>query len=297
MRVPAFLTSLFCSLPYRQIKQNTSTGMDSPVMSNPHNSINWPGWLFKCTGIFLLLILVDAALYGQDTGTIKNKWHYLAEPYVMFPNMNGTAGLGNLPDAEVNADAGDIFNHLQFGAMLYFEAHNDHWAISSDVLYMSLKQDVAGAHGILSGEAQAKQLGWELAGLRKLSPWLEVGGGILLNSLKSNLDLRFTDSSGTITKSKGLTQTWVDPTIIARITIPTKGKFSAQFRGNIGGFGIGSKLSWQLQAYAGYRFSKLFELQLGYRVIGVDYEKGSGEDRFLYDVNTFGPVVRFGFHF
>ena len=86
----------------------------------------------------------------------------------------------------------------------------------------------------------------------------------------------------------------MDPTIIARVKLPLKGKFSAQFRGNIGGFGIGSKLSWQLQAYAGYRFSQLFELQLGYRVIGLDYEKGSGEDRFLYDVDTFGPVLRFG---
>jgi hypothetical protein len=29
----------------------------------------------------------------------------------------------------------------------------------------------------------------------------------------------------------------------------------------------------------------------------VDYEKGSGQDRFLYDINTFGPVVRLGFNF
>ena len=74
--------------------------------------------------MFLFLVLGTIS-YAQDTTAAKNKWHYLAEPYVVFPNMNGTAGQGNLPDADVKADAGDIFSHLQFGAMLYFEAHND----------------------------------------------------------------------------------------------------------------------------------------------------------------------------
>jgi hypothetical protein len=251
----------------------------------------------ECLFVLVLCLAAISKSSAQDTAGVKNKWHYLLQPYAMFPNMNGTAGLGNLPDADVNADAGDIFSNLEIGAMLYLEAHNDHWAISSDLLYMDLKQDVAGKYNILTGEAVAKQLGWELAAMRKVLPWLEVGAGTLLNSIKVKLDLSITDSLGSINKSKGRTETWVDPMIIARVKIPTKGKFSVQFRGNVGGFGIGSKFSWQLQAYAGYRFSKLFQLELGYRIIALDYEKGSGEDRFLYDVNTFGPVLRFGFNF
>jgi len=37
-------------------------------------------------------------------------------------------------------------------------------------------------------------------------------------------------------------------------------------------------------------------LSTGYRFISVDYEKGSGSDRFLYDMDTFGLIVRFGFY-
>ena len=67
------------------------------------------------------------------------------------------------------------------------------------------------------------------------------------------------------------------------------------FKGDLGGVGTISDLPWQ--ARADYRFSKLFQLGLGYRYIGMDYEKGSGNDRFLYDVNTYGPALKFGFHF
>ena len=46
-----------------------------------------------------------------------------------------------------------------------------------------------------------------------------------------------------------------------------------------------------------YRFSKLFQLTHGYSVLRVAYNKGTGDDRFLYDIDTFGPVIRFGFKF
>ena len=84
--------------------------------------------------------------------------------------------------------------------------------------------------------------------------------------------------------------------LIARVKSKPGEKFIYTLRGDIGGFGIGSDFTWQIQAYAGYRFSKLFQLTGGYRVIGINYNKGTGEDRFLYDMDTFGPVVRFGFN-
>lgn len=33
---------------------------------------------------------------------------------------------------------------------------------------------------------------------------------------------------------------------------------------------------------------------LGYRIISIDYEKGTGDNSFLYDVNTFGVTLRPG---
>jgi hypothetical protein len=85
--------------------------------------------------------------------------------------------------------------------------------------------------------------------------------------------------------------------LIARLTTPPAKKFIGQLRGEIGGFGIGSDIAWQVQAIAGYRFSKLFDMSAGYRVIGLDYTSGEGAKTFVYDVATFGPMIRFGFNF
>ena len=52
-----------------------------------------------------------------------------------------------------------------------------------------------------------------------------------------------------------------------------------------------------ISAYAGYRFCKLFQATIGYRYIRINYDKGEGIDRFLYDVDTYGPVVRLGVNF
>jgi hypothetical protein len=119
-----------------------------------------------------------------------------------------------------------------------------------------------------------------------------------LNNLDNQADLVTNNiGGGTTARSKSLTKTWVDPVIIARFRSNPAKKFIYQFRGDMGGFGVGSDFAWQIQAYAGYRFSKLFQLTGGYRVLSVDYNKGSSDNRFLYDMSTFGPVVRFGFNF
>ena len=232
----------------------------------------------------------------QDTIMVKNKWHFLLEPYVMFPNMNGTAGLGGLPNAPVDENPGDIFNNLQFGAMLYAEAKKGFWTFSSDLTYMHLKSEAVIGDAFGTGTVDIKQLAWELAGIRQLAPWFELGLAFQLNHIKSNVDLFINTSGGVEERASKIDESWVDPSVLTRVKFDLSKKWFFQFRGNIGGGGIGSDLYWQLQSYFGYRFSKLFQLSAGYRVIYIDYETGSGNDRFVYNMTTFGPVLRFGFN-
>ncbi len=60
----------------------------------------------------------------------------------MFPYMNGETCIGENLIVPVDATAGDIFGKLQMGAMLYLEAKTDTWAITSDLVYMKLNQDI-----------------------------------------------------------------------------------------------------------------------------------------------------------
>ena len=250
--------------------------------------------------VLILSILFSGNAMAQDSGTFvseNNKWTFLVEPYMMFPNMSGTVGLGDLPEATLDASSNDILGQLKMGFMLNAEASTGKWAIGSDLLYMDLAKGIEARNLISSGEITAKQLGWEVSGLYRVTPWLEVGLGGLLNSINSGADLNVKAiGGGTTSKSKSLTKTWFDPMLITRISSKSGEKFIYQFRGEIGGFGVGSDLAWQIQAYAGYRFSKLFQIMGGYRIISLDYESGSGENRFMYNVDTSGPVVRFGFN-
>ncbi|WP_157243492.1 hypothetical protein [Algoriphagus resistens] len=247
--------------------------------------------LFLLVSIFCQVNMVTQA---QDLS--NNQWGFLVEPYLMFPFMNGSTGVGNLPNVSVDASASDIFSNLSVGAMLYTEAYTQKWAIGSDLIYMNLKEDVKTGTAITDGSLQAKQFAWELSGLRSVLPWLDVGVGGRFNSLTAEVDLSLTTLDGPSTRNRSSKESWFDPIIIARIKNQSGEKLLYQFRGDIGGFGVGSQFTYQLQAYVGYRFSDLFQLTAGYRIISIDYEKGADENRFLYDVNTSGPTIRFGFN-
>jgi hypothetical protein len=247
----------------------------------------------RCFAVVAFLLLGSTELKAQDT---LKKWNYRIEPYIMFPNMSGQTGVAGLPLADVDASASDIFSKLQMGFMLNFEAGNGTWAINSDFLYMSLEKELSASTLVNGGIVNAKQMGWEIAGFRRVAPWLEFGVGGLLNSMEVEMNIDQKQAGGgSVNKSGRQSRTWLDPMLITRLTTPGNKKWFGQLRGEIGGFGIGSTFAWQVQGIAGYRFSKLFDMSLGYRAISLDYKDGDGARAFIYDVTTSGPMIRFGF--
>ncbi len=243
--------------------------------------------------LFCLAVINLHAQEAQTTDDSKSAWNFTIEPYIMLANMSGETGIGELiPSVEVDASVGDIFGHLKFGAMLYAEATNDKWTISNDVIYMKLGQDIKTGQFITGGDVTMQQLAWEVAGLRRVLPCLDAGIALRLVSL----DMEINTQTLLNDRNASTDETWVDPVIVARTQGTINDKWIYKVRGDFGGFGIGSDFTWQMQADFGYRFSKLFYTTLGYRVIGIDYDNGNGSDRFLYDVDTYGAVVRLGFN-
>ena len=135
---------------------------------------------------FVVLMTCGILLAQEEE---KGKWHYLSEIYLMFPTMSGEVGVADIPPVELDADAGTIFSHIKMGAMLYLEATNDDWAITSDLIYTKLGQDVVPGDLINSGEVTMKQYAWEIAGLKHITPWLEAGIGGRLVSLFTGIEL------------------------------------------------------------------------------------------------------------
>ncbi len=262
-------------------------------MKNFYHQIEHPALL--CS----LLIFLSGmnGLSAQDAQQDRT-WKFLADVYVMFPYMDGETGIGNSLTVPIDAKPGDIFNKLQMAAMLYIEARTDKWAITSDWVYMKLSQEITPGTLIHSGDVGARQSIWEVAGLYRILPFWEAGIGGRTNYLQTELDVRRNVFPGGTEEVSGKhDDLWFDPILITRLTADIRDKWIFQFRGDVGGFGIGSDLSWQLQAYAGYRFTRLFQITAGYRVLSTDYRKQADFNEFVFNVKEFGPVIRFGFNF
>lgn len=246
----------------------------------------------------LTVVFIQPSFAQYYKENSKEGWHILLEPYLMFPYISGKVGVQSLPDTKVSQTAGDILKNLSMKALLSGEVYNKEWSFSTDIMYMKLDKAVDAGNGIVSGDASLRQFNWEIAGMYRFLPWLEGGVALQLNHLKTVLDLDVTTPMGVMPMSKNGSRTWVDPSLIGRAyyAFTESKKWFVQGRVNIGGFGIGSRFYWQLQSYAGYHFSKLFQMSVGYRLISMNYRRGSDSDRFLYDMITHGPVIKFGFN-
>ena len=246
--------------------------------------------------LLLAMCLFMMPALAQEETEKEKKWKFTASPYLLFPSMNGEAGIGPLT-AEVDVSASDIFSNLDFGAMLYFEAQNDKWAFIFDGLYMDLSKD-----GLTPGKRKASvgmdQLGITVSGLYRLNSWAEAGLGGRINSIGSSLYIAPGEGGILEEQDRSMNETWFDLIIATRVqTNFNDSNWRLGLSADIGGFGIGSDFAWQLHPFAGYQFSKLIEMGVAYRWLGMNYENGSGMDHFLYDIVTSGPEIGVSFHF
>ncbi|MBE0455543.1 MAG: hypothetical protein IBX58_18060 [Roseovarius sp.] len=95
-------------------------------------------------------------------------------------------------------------------------------------------------------------------------------------------------------------ESWIDPIFGASLTQSFLQHWNFKLRGDVGGFGINSNVTWSVTAGFGYDFplgkvnSSAF---LGYRAIGTDYSSGGQSDRFTWDVIFHGPLIGLSFSF
>ena len=86
---------------------------------------------------------------------------------------------------------------------------------------------------------------------------------------------------------------WVDPIIGGRFHMSLSERWLLSLRGDIGGFGVGSDLTWNVAAHLGYRLSERTTLAFGYRHLDIDYDSGNRE----LDLEFFGPFLGISFGF
>jgi opacity protein-like surface antigen len=101
-------------------------------------------------------------------------------------------------------------------------------------------------------------------------------------------DLKFSPSILNLNYSAS--QNWVDPLVGGRIETPLSSKLVATFFGDVGGWGTGSQLEYQVGGILGYKIKESVTLLAGYRYLDVNY-RGGGFTRPVFDTHLSGVAI------
>ena len=105
--------------------------------------------------------------------------------------------------------------------------------------------------------------------------------------------LGITPTGVPVTLSDGGSAQWIDPTVGLYGHYDITDKRFINALGDVGGFGVGSDLTWQAFGALGYNWTKTLSTSIGYRAIYEDYQDGG----FVYDVTQQGVFAGLGIHF
>jgi len=199
-------------------------------------------------------------------------------PYVWLTTLNGNMTVDG-STRFVNFTYEDFFKYSNLGLSGHVELKKNSWALIFDWLYVDL---------LKSPTYTELSLG-EVSLAIRLSENLEIlGGGRYFKS-----EVEFIEDDESSTKNE---KSWVDPIIGGRFTMDMTKYLMFTFRADIGGFGIGSDLQWNIASGIGYRLSNI-TFMAAYRIWYAKYQSGSGENLFVYDMTTSGPGITMVIHF
>lgn len=271
-----------------------------------HSTASYASGRGICLALFAGVLLCSAApLRAQTTSDQVEPWHYELTPYFWAAGMKGDVQSGSLPKTSVDIGFSEIWDNLDFGAMGTFEARKGKWGMLFDAIYMKVS---ASATSSRTGPGPIGATLTATADLKQEQTLLTAGATYRVSDGPTATDIvggaRYfkIDVSANINGSLfGLSRTvarsgdksWVDPFIGARVQHPLNDRWTFVGYADVGGFGVGSKFSWQAIAGINYDFTKTVSGKFGYRYISVDYDKSG----FLYDMDTYGLYAGVGFRF
>jgi hypothetical protein len=262
---------------------------------------------------------------------VLNPWTYSATAYGWVPLMNGSVTVKGRT-ADVDVDYSDIWKIVKESEipkdlaafMGSFEARNDRFSVFADIVYLKIALDanmtrtrsVDDLNLAVSASAgfQEQLLIAELAAAYQVAHWgsnatrdsgtaLDVFGGGRLWWMQADASLAVTATLSTadlsVSGGKAIAKSgdvdWVDPLVGLRLRHQFAPGLNLTVSGDVGGFDVGSKFSWQALGALNYDFFKsksvIWSGMLGYRALYVDYTQGSGHTHFEYNMTMHGPIL------
>ena len=239
--------------------------------------------------------LAPGKAWAQDGMSSEDDdgWSFRLTPYIWLPTISGGAQVDSgEPPVDIDASFLDV---LDFAFLIAGEARKDRWGILGEFIYLSLSES-ASTDGVLylGADAGLKGSMGSLFAAYRTYEGADSSIDILAGARAWWLDVEIDYQAGTLpAQSVEKSSNWVDPVIGLRGQVMATDKIILTGLADIGGFGVGTDLQWEVLASVGYQFNQMVSASIGYRHLDIDLKDGS----LVADVSLSGPYLSVSFDF
>ncbi len=238
---------------------------------------------------FVTTLALAAFLFPGAADSEELRGSMTVYGWLPWMDMEVDTNSGRSTDISVGAD--DVLDALKFAFMAAGEVHYGRFGFLHDTVYAKL-----GSGGTLSGpfsssvDIDVKML----LATNALSYQVYAEDGYLVEpyagaryvKVESDVSIAGGGPLG-VSNDASVNVDWWDPVIGVRGRMPLTEKISAGGFADIGGFGVGSKFSWEIYAGLDYALSDHFSAVAGFRYLSIDYDTGRAD----ITLETYGPVL------
>lgn len=214
------------------------------------------------------------AARAQDFGESET-WEYEFAAHFWFVAVEGDGAVqGQSFPLDVGPES--AFNFA-------LESHRGAWSLAVEAAYVGVEDDITFANGTPGTFRVENFLPGVTGGYRLFassSARVEALAGFRYT------DLELTASADTVAAIAS--KSWFDPLAGLRLRGRIAERWTYALRGDVGGFGVGSDLAYNLFGGIAFQTSPRLVVALGYRYYDTDYQDGSGSDLFVYDARQHG---------
>jgi opacity protein-like surface antigen len=251
------------------------------------------------------LLFSAAPIYAQTSNGAAVGWTFEFTPYIWGSAMKGDTQAANFPRTNVDMSFSDVLDVLDFALMGAFEARKGRLGVYLDAIYIKASDAATasrsgpgpiGATLTATADAKLEQTMLAVAGMYRLTEAntpVDLLAGVRYTDIEidATIGASLFARSGVVDRSRS--KDWFDPYIGLRAQLPIANHWKLVGYADVGGFGVGSDLTWQYAAGINYEFSSSMNAKFGYRRMRIDYDKKN----FLYDMKLEGLYFGLGIRF
>lgn len=225
----------------------------------------------------------------------EDGWSFNLTVYGWATAIDGTISAGGR-SADVDIAFKDVAKHLDMAFMATAELRYKRWGFMGDLVYARLSDDIAPPAGIVfssTHEVVKETIGTFALSYRVVDAkpaYLDLFAGARVYDFYSQIRLH--PNFGQQGFNASGSTTWADPIFGARGRYYISPIVFLNGYGDVGGFGAGSELSWQVVGTIGIQAARWCDVQVGYRALGFEYE-GRANQKITTHGPIFGATIRF----